>query len=295
MKKLLTAAYCVVAINAHAQLHWDFNFDSNDTLLNQLLSIDITHYPHNHWQLGAPHKAVFNSPYSASNVLVTDTADQYHAGDTSVVVLKVPVSQSYAGPPFWSKFQIISFYYRLDIDSNATANFEISIDNGLHWDNIRDSLPQIFGQYLTHYDTTAFDSPTPGWRQFILSTWLENNPYSDSIWFRFSLLVNSSASPMDGWEIDNLNITYWTENIPTIRNDNLVAVYPNPSSGCLYVSNDSKDPGKIAIYDLYGRNVYTCNSTDHIQYLDLQLEGGVYILRYSTAAAYCIKRIVINR
>lgn len=294
MKKIFTFICCIISVFANAQPVTYISFDNADTIYQQVIEVDTVNYHHNLWQIGSPHKTIFNSAASVPNVIITDTLNPYSANDTSVFILKIPLrSPLYVGTTTWGPLYMFNFAYRLNIDSNAIALLEMSEDSGAHWVNVRDTLPYNYNGSAP--DTNLFRTSTTGWTYFHLD---RSFHFIDSgtVWFRFTFMTNSAATGREGWMIDNISAVYYFEGVNTIQNNNLVSVYPNPSKGNLYIycNKEIHVPIAITIYNLNGQQVYTAADLSPNKYLNLNLPGGLYTLRYSAGNEYCIKKLVIE-
>ena len=288
MKKLFTILCCIISLSAIAQTGpFYISFDASDTLYQHVIVIDTVNYHHNIWQVGKPNKTVFDSAYSYSNAIVTDTLNPYPANDTSAFMLKI------SGNVYDWWVGGISFYYQLDIDSGSFGRIDISTDNGSNWTNIT-SLP---GPYWIS-DTPALNVSTTGWRFYKINHSFE---LCDTFLFRFTFISDSSISAKNGWIIDNISYNYMVESIPQLQNPNLITLYPNPSKGNIYIHTDkqpAKDP-TIIIYDIRGREVYrTTKPPGNNLTIPIAigiLPDGTYTLKYSTEDEYCTKQFIITR
>ncbi len=293
MIRFYTLILCLLSSGANAQ-HWGSNyisFDPSDTFgldYHQYIFVDST-YTYNTWQVGAPHKTVFTSAWPARNAIITDTVGHYPANDTSVFILKFP---GYLTTEFGA-FSQLRFWYQLDIDSGDIARVEMSLDSGISWLNLLDSLPPSF--YWTS-GTPVLTRSTTGWNQFTL-LWGRDNVAPDStMYFRFTFISDSSDSIKDGWMIDNLELDYSSESVPKLQNPNLISVYPNPSKGNIYIHTTKQyADAKLTVYNTLGQEVYHTESPPQNGYLNLPLSSGTYTLKYFGGDEYCVKRIVIDR
>ena len=298
MKKFFTFIFCIGTIGLHAQT-WSaseqITFDPRDTFYHSLVIIDTIHYHHNIWQIGKPNKTVFTSAISLPNAIVTDTTHPYPVNDTSVFVLKAP-SKAYC--PIYSgnsPLVLFQFSYQLNIDTNAVARLEISVDSGARWVNVKDSLPLHYSWYSTPVDLTV---STNGWNVFAILKCFYCPDSIDTVLFRFTFISDSVSTNKDGWIIDNIDIGYYCEGgIPQIQNNNLINIYPNPSKGNLYIHSNQQNsaPGSVIVYNMQGQEVYKADKLPANGYLNLQLPDGIYTLKYLTDEEYCVKRIVIAK
>jgi hypothetical protein len=302
MKKILTILLTLLAINAHAQYYWNESFEAPNDGYRSHFIMDTTH-SNNKWQIGRPHKVVFDSAsaYSMPNVIVTDTLNPFPANDTSVFIIQHYYTSTHA--------LTLDFMYKLDIDTGINATLEISGDRGLNWINpiTQDTT------YMFYWGgpKPRLDTSTATWQHFQLglSPWasaISGGSYSfphyrtsDTILFRFTLISNSDTVHKDGWMMDNFSL----QNAPMegfvneINNNNLIIIYPVPSAGQLFVfaKEANPAPATITIYNTNGHSLYTSQATDATSILDLNLPNGNYYLKYTTASAYAIKNFIIQR
>jgi hypothetical protein len=296
MKKLITVVCLLASAMVRGQcFSWGglhFTVDFEDTCYHQFISIDTNVYRNNRWQVGKPDKVSFDSAFTLFNAMVTDTLDPYPANDTSVFTFKLPVRLPELCYSYHPPLNMISFFYKLDIDSNTFARIEVSTDSGLSWKNLNDSLPAGF---LWNGPPVNLSTSTTEWKVFSVYT----NPtfpvpWHDTVFFRFTFISDSLFANKDGWIIDNFNFWYLCEGgVATVANPNLITLYPNPSHGNLYFHTDKPHKeATITIYDMQGRQVYNSPSPAN-GYLNLQLPDGVYTLKYSDEEEYCVKQVVI--
>ena len=295
MKKLFTFLFCLFATALSAQQIPVLTFDAGDTVYNRLINIDTAHYHHNIWQVGSPHKTVFSSALSLPNVIITDTAHPYAANDTSVFILKLPkrVAESTGSSRYGPLFNI-GFSYQLNIDSNAIARLEISEDSGAHWVDIKDSLPT---GYMWSSTPVNLSLSTTGWNYLGMRRTVLSAMATDSVLFRFTFIAGPNPSSKDGWMIDNMVFYYYFESVPQLQNNNLVAIWPNPTRGDIYVHSNKPivKNTSISVYDLQGLEVYKTDNVTENCYLNLSLPEGMYMLRYLQGDEFAMKRVLIQK
>jgi PKD repeat protein len=76
-----------------------------------------------------------------------------------------------------------------------------------------------------------------------------------------------------------------------------VSVYPNPTSGKLFITNPAKDTQEIAVFNVVGKQVNTIVSFDGIIPLDMTLQTkGIYMVRITNNAtkSFRFKKIILN-
>ena len=68
--------------------------------------------------------------------------------------------------------------------------------------------------------------------------------------------------------------------IPTVESPAHIKVYPNPTSGRVFVQHESAIIEKVTVTDLYGRTVAAVPVNDYQTYIDLSiLPSGIYLLK----------------
>ena len=190
----------------------------------------------------------------------------------------------------------MKFFYQLDIDSGDIARIDVSLDNRLHWINVLDSLPFCFS-WPWGMDTPSLTTSSAGWTQFNLRYDAIDCGLPDSfVYFRFTFISDSIDSVKDGWMIDEIGVSYVSEGISKLQNNNLISLYPNPSKGNIYIHPAKQYADtKITVYNTLGQEVYYTESPQPNGYLNLPLPNGTYTLKYAADDEYCVKRIVIAR
>lgn len=89
----------------------------------------------NIWQLGKPNKLFFDSAYSGTNAIVTDTGNSYQSTNHSYFDIKIPSK-------IFFKNCVISFKHKFETDSLKDGGYiDISYDNGKNWFNVIDEHP----------------------------------------------------------------------------------------------------------------------------------------------------------
>ncbi len=294
MKRLFTLLFIVVSFSAQAQ--WVdcenyITFEYPDALYPIAVSIDTVNYPNNIWQIGKPHKTVFNSSLSLPNAIITDTINTYPPNDTSVFTLKLPGKILIAPSTFHFLYEF-AFFYQLNIDTTTVATVEISVDNGMSWVNTLVSLPTY---WLWASPIPNFSSSTSEWKQAKLAAY--GGTMYDTVLFRFIFISDTTLSTKDGWMIDNISVWYWCEGAAdNIKNENLLSLYPNPSKGNIHIHSNAlqKQDAAVSVYNVLGQEVYKTENILPDGNLHLHLPDGIYTLKYFAGDEYCVKRVMIT-
>lgn len=292
MKRFFMLLFIVISFSARAQwgCYNTITFDNYDTLYRTAIIIDTVNYPNNKWQIGAPHELSFTYPYSPPNVIVTDTVNPFPPNDTSVFMLKIP-RKIYPYPSL--SLYSVKFRYQTAIDTGNYAKVEISIDSGLHWGDITDTLPTD-----CHWQSPIpnFSISTSSWQVVRLNLLgLSWAMAYDTVLFKFTYLSDTTTAYKDGWMIDEIEINYWCEGASSnIQNDKLVSICPNPSKGNIHIQSNAlqKQNVTVSIYNLLGQEVYRTKNVPPDGNLHLQLPDGIYTLKYFAGDEYSVKRIV---
>ena len=270
MKKpiLLLFCFCLLSLYSKAQFgHYTLTFDPTDTLYQSHISIDTINHHGNLWQIGSPHKSVFNSPYTAPNAIVTDTINAYPPNDTSVFYIKLPSSD-----PYGFFVDHLSFRYQLDIDSGSYGRVDVSTDLGMSWTDIT----SLSGYYYSS-DTPQLNISTTGWTLYNVDYFF---PMVDSVFFRFTFISDSTTTTRNGWIIDDINYSYYFEDVPMLTNDKIFNIYPNPVTTSVTITSTTIPIKHVEIINLLGQVVYTTNDNAEKVVADVgSLLPGLYLVK----------------
>ncbi len=294
MKPLFTLLFCCLSFTLYAQVgvEIDFDFNTSSAPPQHYIFIDTANYHHNIWQIGGLHKAAFLPGISAPNAIMTDTLNAYPPNDTSVFVVKVP--KFYPCFSSYAELYAFQFYYKLDIDTNAIARVEFSVDSGAHWVNTRDSLTQHFYWANSPADLTHSSTAIQTFKLY--STSWTHTPF-DTLLFRFTFISGLGTSTKSGWMIDNIRFyPFCDSKVSQVENNSLVSIYPNPSQGDIHIKLNApfSSVARLSVVDIQGREVFTAEEPPKNGHVKLSLPDGVYVLKYFTPNSYSVKRIVIQ-
>jgi hypothetical protein len=294
MRYLFTFFFSVLvfsSVNAQFGGHWTYNFETPPNQYSPQFFID-TSFHNNVWQIGRPHKVIFDSAYSLPNAIVTDTLNPYPVNDTSIFVMKVRNFYPLSPTQSWWSSEFFDFMYKLDIDTGEIARVEISTDS-VQWFNSLDTNSGISWNFKPD-----FSKSTNGWQRFSvrLFDWSHLQLMTPFLYYKFTFIGDSVQTNKDGWMIDDFSCQYWTEGINKLPNNNLISIYPNPSNGNLYIKQNTSAYSKptISITNLQGIEVYKTDKIPANGYLHLSLPDGVYVLKYVLDDEYAAKRLIIK-
>jgi hypothetical protein len=243
-----------------------FTFEQ-DTNYQKYFYVDSS-AANNIWQIGKPHKAIFDSAYSFPNALVTDTLNTYPINNSSSIIIWQRASAPVIG---------LHFYYQTNTDTLVDfGKIEVSGDKGLTWTTIN----YWYGQ------TPVFSGNSKGWKTaaFEIGIFYFNLQYGDTALFKFSFTSDSIDTHKDGWMIDNLYILHSAGvGINEILNSNeILNITPNPFSQSTQITlNQSYHNIALAVYDIQGKQVAQQQyaDSDKIQLSRNQLSNGLYFLK----------------
>lgn len=297
---ILLLTLCSFSSRAQWAFHHDFEAPNN-VFANRFI-LDTTHNS-NSWQIGKPQKTVFDSALTAPNAIVTDTLHSYATKDTSIFYIKVQ-SRYYGGVNGWFELVGFTFYYQLDIDTGEIAKVEIQVDSGRRWvDLLKEDIT-----YNINWggNKPVLSSSTNGWAAYNVSfyDWAKSyrtNKYPyylnpDTTLIRFTFLSDSVQTNKDGWIIDAFSLHNRTESIQSLANNNLISIYPNPTSDYIYIKRNTQrtTDEAVSIYNIYGQEVLHTNNIPTNGYLTLNLASGIYTLRYANDKEYAVKQLVLQ-
>lgn len=254
------------------------------------------------WQIGIPSKAVFNSSFSPTNSIVTDTVNTYPVNDTSVfIAVYGPPVASYLGGYF--PFEI-NFHHRFNTDTLVDAGkMEISFDGGATWINgLNDEYNSYYWPHFnqhyfdndgsTYYDSVNVSGNSNGWVHSIIGknvddwVWATSNWTVDSIIVKFTFLSDSIDNFKDGWQIDDLCLIYWEQLMSIEENPSAIqmTISPNPFATQTTIhTNLELNHATLTIYNQFGQLVNTIEDItgQSISVFRDNLKTGLYYVSLS--------------
>jgi Secretion system C-terminal sorting domain len=307
---------CFASFNSQGQTNYirvcenctnsDQYFDFNTTLDSSTYYLYFdTSQINNRWQVGNPLKSVFNSGYFNPSALVTDTINSYPINNSSSFQFSLvncpPLS---CGPVnYWGpSFQIT---HRMETDYGIDGGtIEVSHDNGATWANlIQDSinLPYIsIGNMYTINDTVeSLGKPgfsgSIGWDfidVFYQPSYLTT--LNDTITIRFTFASDSIQTNKDGWLIGVIAVRGVFETIKEINDDNLISIYPTPTSDNLHIDKSNKsEQSRLQVFNSTGQLIYDNFNFTEDYFNTKQLANGIYLLKYSDTINFTSKKMVV--
>jgi hypothetical protein len=244
----------------------------------------------NIWQIGQPQKTLFDSAYSAPNVIITDTVNLYPTSDSSSFVLLFDL---------WGSQPVISFMHKYDTDSAKDGGYvEISFDEGQTWTHLTAQTNENAQQTAYGFTTTnfyndddtltngkaAFNGFTSEWVYSDITFWCQAVKTSFECQLRFTFNSDSVETGNEGWIIDNIVVQNdggcW--GINEIRyNTESLKISPNPfqnQTTVTVVESTHIKNGVFTVFDMFGRMVSTRSqiSGSQFTYDRKELKSGIY-------------------
>lgn len=267
MRLLLTATLLLFAQTLFCQNieYWEYHDTVSFETTKNYLQID----PGSSWVIGVPGKTLFDSAYTPTRAIFTDTG-YYGINDTSVFTLNIP-------PIFFSQVveTRLSFWQKFDMDSlNDFGAIEVSYDLGTTWVNLitdttyrtmewesygyygalSGTADSIDKRYTGRLDTWSYEE---FWWTFYLP--VKQFQYPSSIWVRFVFTSDSVQNNREGWMIDDMVLfTDEYAGINSINRNNLQThCYPNPATDILTINTNaiSSKGFEVSVYNTAGEMV----------------------------------------
>jgi hypothetical protein len=304
MKKLLILLFFVQLVKVESQIYpgigiHDVDSCNFDTTCSNIY-IDTS--SSNLWEIGNPHKIIFNSSISEDKVIITDTSLNYPINSNSNFILRTKYNYAYHDI-------IICFRHRYDTDTLVDGGYiEVSVDNGINWNNvIEPNMPFFYMNFLSENFYSFGDSLTNNQFGFsgYSSDWIESkfqiifsHPIRqelDTILFRFNFISDSIDNNKEGWIIDDFKIQY-AEFMGGVEDKNLKKTYsicPNPNDGSFTIQlNESAVFQELKLLDELGRTVKVLNPKS--KNLQLNLPKGLYFLEFTSDKLRFLEKMVVN-
>lgn len=288
----LSLTLTFIAATSFGQGVWGIDFEVI-TVLDRVL-VDTIHDPNNIWQIGHPNKLIFNTAYSNPNAIVTDTLGFYPTNDTSSFTIIHLASLGWVLN--YPKVDIGGWYY---VNSDTLTDYgyiDFSTDLGNTWYKADSSEGSCSWGAVEELPT--FTGNSNGWKHFYYCLTPQSEfpiDQGDTILYRFTFISDSVQTNKEGLMFDDLHFEDWAEGIEEFQNDNLISIFPNPTSDRLTIERARySDKPKIQIIN-YNGQVIVDDQNFIGTTIDTQLlTNGIYLLMYSDSKNFAIKKFAIN-
>ena len=179
--------------------------------------------------------------------------------------------------------QLIYFNAQL-VNSTVNLSWATATESNNHFFTIEKSRDGVNFSFFQQVNSKALNGNSSDTLNYIT---YDPNPYQGLTYYRLS------QTDLDG------NVKYW--NIVSVNNNQAqtVSIYPNPTTGNLFIKGLSLSETNLKIewYDLIGRLMKQETTTvqNGIAQLNVQFSNGVYVLRYITADGTINEQRIIVR
>ena len=301
-KTLLLISLTLASLTSFGQTYFSLDFDTPMSLWssysNSSVYRDTTSNPNCIWQVGHPNKTFFHSAHSDRNAIITDTINSIPKNDTSTFYVLHKLN--FPG----LRVLGLHFWYQMNGDPNDKGIIEFSPDSAHNvWINLltQDTLYNFQDGWWQNLPKPTLTGSTVGWKSFDLrllsaTPTIAGHHLADTILFRFTYITDSINTPHDGWMIDDINVEDWIEGVQEIQNNNLISIYPSPTTDHLTIQrNKSSNEQTIQIINYFGQKLYENQNFTGESIDTRQLSNGVYFLKYSDTKNFSIKKFIVNR
>ena len=208
-----------------------------------------------------------------------------------------PVNLSMVSTPTLS-FQVA---YQLQTNPSSSPNWSdtlqvrISTDCGVTWATLYNKCSTALTTTTPTYSSSSFVPTASQWRLETVSLGSYASATSALIKFRHS---NDYENNM---YIDDINITGGANSTDNIDLSSYVSVFPNPSSGDVFVNISANNLGdvNVKLTNILGETISESKanaSTDRNVKLDLTNQpNGVYLVEVSTAQGRMVQKVLLNK
>lgn len=264
----------------------------------------------NIWQLGKPNKVFFDSAYSLTNAIITDTIYPYLANNHSYFDVKI-------GSNFNSPYgnRIVGFKHKFDTDSLKDGGYiEASYDNGKTWTNVinqnSDSKPAWFGTENMYSNKDSllngkigFSGKSKGWTysriQWVWVYVMKTIP--DTVILRFNFISDSIQTNKAGWMIDDLMISRVDQG-SSVNNISEHATYfeitPNPmnENSRIQIIGNSRINYTVSVLNILGQTIKNIEIINQEAILTNEnLKQGIYFVQLKNEnQIFETKKIVVE-
>ena len=273
--------------------------------------LKIVSSENNIWQIGTPAKNYFDSAYSVTNAIVTDTLNHYPINNHSYFDLYIGFF-NFKMYPYSISLEI---NHKFETDTLKDGGYiTVSYDNGNSWTNIIDDnewcySPTFKNQNLYAVNDTLFNGEhgfsgkSDGW----ITTWFSWEEclcstksaslipdQNDTMIVRFNFISDDFETHKEGWMIDNIRL--FSFQIIGATNDELldrsIKLFQNPKNQCLTIDlrNVQGNKFETEIYSLNGTLVdHRKFNTNKIEIETMNLSQGVYFIKIKNKEGIVLK------
>lgn len=261
------------------------------------------------WQIGTPGKQFFDSAFSGTKAIITDSINNYLPNDTSsfIYVIRNPYTQSCGtSMEFWHKYDMDTLTEKGVIEASYNGGKSwliVSDTNGPYWEYYFQwefDYHQASDVFIKHPLVTSGRSD--GWikSSFHWQWWVPVkadtiifNP--DSLMIRFTFFSDSIKTNKEGWIIDEIvtipEKPWLCSDIRENSTNILISIFPNPFNAFTTAEYTLSNPSKVtlSIFNSVGELVYRVLEHQQVgkQKMKWSAEGlppGLYYYRLETGS-----------
>ena len=262
--------------------------------------LEINTSAQNIWQIGEPDKIFFDSAFSPTNAIVTDTQNFYPINNISYFDLKIG---KFNYNRYYHYDIFIEIKHKFDTDTLKDGGFiTVSYDKGSTWMNIiKDTVywgvtPFVENLNLYSLSDTLYNGEYgfSGHSNDWVTTWFTwNFPpvksrmdyIGDTMIIRFNFISDSIDNNREGWMIDNIKL--YSVDLGC-GNDDIkpleFTISPNPMNKSAIIELDDYSKIELSIFDIQGRIVRQNNYINNqaIVIDKDKLNSGIYFVKIRT-------------
>jgi hypothetical protein len=302
MNKLILCLFVLFTIESNAQSELvDFESTPQYVTIDSLTGC---------WQIGTPSKTIFDTAYSSSHALMTDTLNPYPNDSISYAYFSFPTINS-------SSTYSISFKHRYDSETDVDGGYiEVYDCFSGNWKSLTSAVAFACPYYSVYYNSNSptqlltngeigFTGNSNGWITQEISFGCmavfqaeENHGGSIAAQFRFVFVSDGNNTNQEGWMIDDIQ---WSDfgglcsGIEEYENSLGLKAYPSITNENISFETETELFSKISIYDFSGKLIenFSFNQTN-FKTLELSnLSNGMYF--YSVEDGKAVGKFMIEK
>lgn len=301
-KKILLFVFITVLgyNSSNAQIYVQY-FDGADTGKTAIHLLYEPATKSNIWQIGKPHKTIFDTAATEPNVIVTDTINKYPSNNTSSFSFHLDLKYPYS-------IVALRWKQKLDMDKHKDGGIvEFSLDKGTTWQNAFNNplIHNFYGYNQSNKDTLgsgqyAFSGTDSTWRDVWFCIFGFSNTQT-SVDYRFTFKSDGVNNQKEGWMIDNLFVNQTLMHIvKENEKSKYLTVYPTATQGIINIEaskiEDNHVIETVQLYSMDGRMIEAFKPNPSNLSIDIShLPGGMYYLMINTNLQHEVFPIVLSK
>lgn len=258
---LLVSNYCL-AQQPTADGHYCFDGINSTQNGDIVFYKDTISNPYNIWQIGVPHKTVFDTVSTLNNiVIVTDTVNAYPVNDTSSFIFEQVLDfPSYQTQQHY--FGLNGGYYSNSDSLTDYGKIEISMKNSNVWYDVLNDTSLAYDFFTNPNNKPILTGNSNGPQGFYIDffhfAYLLNLQTNDTMLIKFTFISDSIQTNKDGLMFGCFNFFDYYESVNDIATNIPSSIFPNPAFDHITLKtppNQSFKKMNIDIFESTGRKV----------------------------------------